>query len=123
MKRSFETMALTSAEPALVAEILEAPARFDAVRVTGRLTAYCAVANVAELEHRGATVRVKTANLENALELHLDRLYSFIGEVERCEGSVRVRARVGRDVDGLDVGLWEAALRLDRDRAASESAG
>ena len=116
-------MALTSAEPALVAEILEAPARFDAVRVTGRLTAYCAVANVAELEHRGATVRVKTANLENALELHLDRLYSFIGEVERCEGSVRVRARVGRDVDGLDVGLWEAALRLDRDRAASESAG
>ena len=116
---------MQSGEPTLVAEFVEAPARFAAVRVTGRLAAYCAVANVAELEHRGATVRVKTANLEHALEFHLERLYSFIGEVERCDGrhGTVLHARVGRDVDGLDMSLWEAALRLDRDRAASESAG
>ena len=108
---------MQSGVPTLVAEFVEAPARFAAVRVTGRLAAYCAVANVAELEHRGATVRVKTANLEHALEFHLERLYSFIGEVERCDGrhgTVLHACRVVKDRMEIDANVRQTVHYLEK---------
>ena len=38
----------------------------------------------------------------------------FIGEIERDERGVSLHARVGRDVEGMDLGIYERAMRLHR---------
>ena len=84
-----------------------------------RLVSYDALNNVAWLEHRGSRICVDTSNLENALEFTDDALLQFIGEIAfDGKDELKLRARVGRDVAGLDVGLWERALRLHRDHAS-----
>jgi len=43
----------------------------------------------------------------------INSLFQFIGEVDDQEGLI-LRARISRNVDGLDVSLYEQALSLRR---------
>lgn len=68
----------------------------------------------------GAQLLVDTALLASELAFAVDSLYQVIGELQPPppggqEGDPPVlRARVARCVDGMDVSLWEQAVRLRR---------
>ncbi|KAJ3150402.1 hypothetical protein HDU89_003183 [Geranomyces variabilis] len=107
------------------------------VRVLGRLVDFDPIHNLALIEHRGASLAIDAALL-GPFHHRIKALLQFIGEVERNwtppetlpfqlgPGAHHpiLRARIARNVDGLDVPLYEQALeirrRLDIKRAAQE---
>lgn len=66
------------------------------------------------LEHGGRSLTVDIGSLQpQAFEE--DQLYVFIGEVLKAEpGNYILSARVCRNVEGIDVALFEQALQLRR---------
>ena len=83
------------------------------VRVLGKLTGFDAAASEATLEDAGWPLKVDTSLLGQPA-LRIGGLFSFIGETETRHDGLRLRARVVRCVDGIDLGLFDRALQLRR---------
>eukprot|EP00123_Amoebidium_parasiticum_P020865 comp5776_c0_seq1/m.1644 comp5776_c0_seq1/g.1644 ORF comp5776_c0_seq1/g.1644 comp5776_c0_seq1/m.1644 type:complete len:133 (-) comp5776_c0_seq1:332-730(-) len=93
------------------------------VRVVGKLVRVDMAANHVVLMHEGYELRIDTSILD-PINWRLSSSFQVIGEV-RVEpgaqdgettdtGKVWLRARVGRCVDGMDMGLFLEALAIRR---------
>nr|XP_043630652.1 CST complex subunit TEN1 [Erigeron canadensis] len=83
------------------------------LRVTGKLQKYSVETAIAIIADGSATLAVDTQHLR--LDLHVGSLYQFIGELwiqPSNEGILK--ARVGRNVDGMDLNLYHESLKLLR---------
>jgi len=95
----------------------------DSVRVLGKLKEYDLQTNTALLEHNNWYIKVDTTFLEN-FPCKINSLFQFIGEIINKEisttyqmnevNNVAIKARVGRNIDGMDVSLYEKALAIRR---------
>eukprot|EP00903_Cladosiphon_okamuranus_P007066 g6868.t1 len=84
------------------------------VRVLGSLRSYDAAANGAVVEYKGDHLDID-ASLLTDFQFRIDSLYEFIGEIQDGpSGKKKVKARVCRNVDGLDTHLFEKALQVRR---------
>ncbi|XP_024538129.1 uncharacterized protein LOC112348939 [Selaginella moellendorffii] len=97
-------------------ELLEPGSPFcrhmKSLRVMGTLESFDVESGVAHIRHEGASLAVDTTLLRD-IHLRPGSLYQFIGEL-LLQSGMMLRARVARNVDGLDVKLYEKALRLRR---------
>ncbi|KAF0684113.1 Aste57867_23900 [Aphanomyces stellatus] len=105
---------LAAGEIMHIDEVLRENALHRSVRVTGRLDAYDANKSLAALSFQNATIVVSTELLVN-FDFMIGSMYQFIGETYAHEGKLQLRARVGRNVDGLDIQMFTDALKLRRD--------
>eukprot|EP00246_Nothoceros_aenigmaticus_P017112 TRINITY_DN814_c0_g2_i2.p1 TRINITY_DN814_c0_g2~~TRINITY_DN814_c0_g2_i2.p1 ORF type:complete len:133 (+),score=2.56 TRINITY_DN814_c0_g2_i2:168-566(+) len=86
------------------------------LRVTGRLLSYDAETAMAVIADGGSSIRVDTQHLR-CVPLRISSLFQFIGELQipaTSSPQMVLLARVGRNVDGLDLDLYEKALQLRR---------
>eukprot|EP00904_Undaria_pinnatifida_P009401 jgi/Undpi1/5591/HiC_scaffold_2.g00867.m1 len=83
------------------------------VRVLGSISSYDAAADVAVIEYKGEELNID-ASLLPGFQFQTGSLYEFIGEIESASGGKTVKARVCRNVDGLDTHLFEKALEVRR---------
>jgi hypothetical protein len=85
-------------------------------RLIGTLNHIDATENRAQIEHRGRLLDVDTTLL-GQFPFHIGSLFQFIGEMNYDEFSKKLvlKARVGRNIDGLDMGLYEQALKIRRE--------
>ena len=66
------------------------------------------------LGHEGATLLLDVENLSKELHLKPGSLYMVIGEISDQLSGPCLQARVARNVDGMDLHLFEEALKLHR---------
>lgn len=84
------------------------------LRVTGRLQAYSAETAMATIADGSASLRINTQHLRG-LNFRVDSVYQFIGELLiQPDNEAVLQARVGRNVDGIDLSLYHQALQLLR---------
>lgn len=84
------------------------------LRVTGRLQAYSAETAMATIAAGSASLRINTQHLRG-LNFRVDSVYQFIGELLiQPDNEAVLQARVGRNVDGIDLSLYHQALQLLR---------
>uniref|UniRef100_K3WMX9 CST complex subunit Ten1 n=1 Tax=Globisporangium ultimum (strain ATCC 200006 / CBS 805.95 / DAOM BR144) TaxID=431595 RepID=K3WMX9_GLOUD len=112
-------MATNFCEIVQIAEVLrDAKLQNRSVRITGRLDAYDAQRNLARVSFQNAEITVDTRILSmDGLELRIGSMYQFLGETQHTSGgqdTVRLVARVARNVDSLDMDLFLQALALRR---------
>ncbi|KAF1328711.1 hypothetical protein FI667_g6500, partial [Globisporangium splendens] len=115
-------MATNFCEIVQIAEVLrDAKLQNRSVRITGRLDAYDAQRNLARVSFENAEMTVDTRILSvDGLELHIGSMYQFLGETQQVrqasggQDTVRLVARVARNVDSLDMDLFLQALALRR---------
>ncbi|EQC34090.1 hypothetical protein SDRG_08300 [Saprolegnia diclina VS20] len=105
---------LAAGEICQIEEILRDNMSNRSVRVTGRLDAFDAATATASISFQSAAMKVATDQLVN-VDLTIGSLYQFIGETYLHNGELRLRARVGRNVDGIDVQMFLDALKLRRE--------
>ncbi|OQS01654.1 hypothetical protein ACHHYP_00526 [Achlya hypogyna] len=105
---------LAAGEICQIEEILRDNMSDRSVRVTGRLDAYDAGAAIASISFQNAAMKVTTDQLAH-VDLRIGSLYQFIGETFSQNGELRLRARIGRNVDGLDVQMFLDSLKLRRE--------
>lgn len=91
----------------------------QSVRVLGKVVEFDIPSNRVVLESpHGRTHRLTVdTRLLEAIPLATHSLFQVIGELRRQEdqpGGYVLEARVARNVDGLDIGLYDEALRLKR---------
>jgi hypothetical protein len=84
------------------------------VRVFGTLTFLDVAASKAVIKHKGKSLGVDTSLL-GQIEFRIGGLFQFIGEMGKQHGKLQLRARVVRNIDGLDAGLFERALQVRRE--------
>uniref|UniRef100_A0A5B7AEV1 CST complex subunit TEN1 n=1 Tax=Davidia involucrata TaxID=16924 RepID=A0A5B7AEV1_DAVIN len=89
------------------------------LRVTGRLQDYSVEIAVAVIVDRSATLKIDTQHL--SLNLRVGSIYQFIGELQiQPNNEVILKARVGRNVDGIDLNLYRQSLQLLREFQADQ---
>jgi hypothetical protein len=66
------------------------------------------------LEHAGKWLPLDVTLLGEAVSLKTGSMYMVIGEVQELTNGPCLQARVVRNVDGMDVDLFSAALKLHR---------
>ncbi|KAJ4957162.1 hypothetical protein NE237_013945 [Protea cynaroides] len=84
------------------------------LRVTGKLQEYSVETAIAIITDENIRLKIDTQHLRN-LNLRLGSIYQFIGEL--CienNNEATLQARVGRDVDGIDLSLYSQSLQLLR---------
>ncbi|KAL3829356.1 hypothetical protein ACJIZ3_018158 [Penstemon smallii] len=82
-------------------------------RVTGKLQEYNLETAVATIVDEGASLKVDTQYLK--LNLRAGSFYQFIGELHiEPDNEAILKARVGRNVDGMDLNLYRQSLQLLR---------
>ncbi|XP_074340255.1 CST complex subunit TEN1 [Apium graveolens] len=81
------------------------------LRVTGKLQDYNVETAIAIINDGGATLQVDTQHLK--INFRISSIYQFIGElhIDSPEEAV-LKARVGRNVDGIDLNLYYQSLKL-----------
>ncbi|GJZ62197.1 CST complex subunit TEN1 [Tanacetum coccineum] len=85
----------------------------ESLRVTGKLEVYNVETAIAVIADGGATLAVDTQHLR--INLRAGSLYQFIGELSIQPNNEGIlKARVGRNVDGMDLNLYEQSLKLVR---------
>lgn len=83
------------------------------LRVTGKLQEYNVETAIAIVADGGATLAIDTQHLR--LNLRVGSLYQFIGELSiQPNNDGILKARVGRNVDGMDLNLYQQSLKLLR---------
>ncbi|PIN08408.1 hypothetical protein CDL12_19009 [Handroanthus impetiginosus] len=83
------------------------------LRVTGKLQEYTLETAVAVIVDGGASLKVDTQLLK--INLRAGSIYQFIGELHiEPSNEAILKARVGRNVDGLDINLYHQSLLLLR---------
>eukprot|EP00252_Welwitschia_mirabilis_P012392 TRINITY_DN27425_c0_g1_i1.p1 TRINITY_DN27425_c0_g1~~TRINITY_DN27425_c0_g1_i1.p1 ORF type:complete len:127 (-),score=10.91 TRINITY_DN27425_c0_g1_i1:242-622(-) len=87
------------------------------LRITGRLLEYSVDTAVAVIGDGDATFKIDTQNLRD-IHFRIGSLYQFIGELLIQPGTYPtqaiLQARVGRNVDGMDMNLFRKSLELRR---------
>ncbi|KAK6161059.1 hypothetical protein DH2020_004440 [Rehmannia glutinosa] len=88
-------------------------------RVTGKLQEYNLETSIAVIVDGDASLKVDTQHLK--LNLRSGSIYQFIGELHiEPSNEAILKARVGRNVDGLDINLYRQTLRLLKDFQAEQ---
>ncbi|KAI3494536.1 hypothetical protein L1887_40668 [Cichorium endivia] len=83
------------------------------LRVTGKLQEYDVETAIAIVADGGATLAIDTQHIR--LNLRVGSLYQFIGELSiQPNNDGILKARVGRNVDGMDLNLYQQSLKLLR---------
>ncbi|TMW67073.1 hypothetical protein Poli38472_012189 [Pythium oligandrum] len=116
---------ITHGEIVQIAEVLRSPQLQNrSVRVTGRLESFDAARNLAVISFQGARMTVETNTMAmDGREMTVGSMYQFLGETHRIGGGpddVRLRARVLRNVDNMDIDLFLQALELRRQFLAAQ---
>ncbi|XP_062081899.1 CST complex subunit TEN1 [Humulus lupulus] len=85
------------------------------LRVTGKLQEYSAETAIAMIVDGSAQLKINTEHLRN-LSLRLGSFYQFIGEllIQPDDNEAILQARVGRNVDGINLDLYHQSLQLLR---------
>ncbi|XP_030459884.1 CST complex subunit TEN1 [Syzygium oleosum] len=84
------------------------------LRVLGKLQEYSVETTVAIIVDAGASLKIDTQHLRD-LHFRVGSIYQFIGELQvQPDNEAVLRARVGRNVDGLDLNLYYQSLQLVR---------
>ncbi|XP_021898869.1 CST complex subunit TEN1 [Carica papaya] len=85
-------------------------------RVTGKLEEYSVETAIAVIADGDANLKIDTKNLRD-LSFRIGSIYQFIGELHiqaDNENEAILQARVGRNVDGIDLNLYYQTLQLLR---------
>ncbi|XP_042480257.1 CST complex subunit TEN1 [Macadamia integrifolia] len=84
------------------------------LRVTGKLQDYSVDTAIAIISDGNFSLKIDTQHLRN-LNLRLGSIYQFIGELFiEANNQATLLARVGRNVDGIDLSLYSQSLQLLR---------
>ncbi|EYU43984.1 hypothetical protein ABFS82_07G010900 [Erythranthe guttata] len=82
-------------------------------RVTGKLQEYNLEAAIAVIVDGNVSLKIDTQHLN--INLRSGSIYQFIGELHiEPNNEAIIKARVGRNVDGLDINLYHQSLQLLR---------
>ncbi|KAM3300706.1 hypothetical protein ACQJBY_041626 [Aegilops geniculata] len=88
------------------------------IRVTGVLQSYDLDSAVAVIRDGSATMKIDTQHLRD-ISFHSGSMFQFIGELLiRPNDDAILQARVGRNVDGLDLNLYQQSLIIRRQHEA-----
>uniref|UniRef100_A0ACD5UPJ2 Uncharacterized protein n=1 Tax=Avena sativa TaxID=4498 RepID=A0ACD5UPJ2_AVESA len=88
------------------------------LRVTGILQSYDVDSAFAVIRDGSASLKVDTQHLRD-ITFRSNSTYQFIGELLiRPNGDAILQARVGRNVDGLDLNLYQQSLIIRRQHEA-----
>lgn len=89
------------------------------LRVTGKLQEYDIETAIASIVEGNASLKIDTQHLK--VNLRIGSLYQFIGELLIGPSNEAIlRARVGRNVDGMDLNLYHQSLQLLRNFQAEQ---
>ncbi|CAJ1868400.1 unnamed protein product [Sphenostylis stenocarpa] len=84
------------------------------VRVTGKLREFFIETGLATIIDGDCTLKISTEHLRD-LTFQVGSVYQFIGELFiQPDNEVVLQARVGRNVDGIDLNLYHQSLLLLR---------
>ncbi|CAB4285399.1 unnamed protein product [Prunus armeniaca] len=84
------------------------------LRVTGKLQEYSVETAIATIVDGSDRLKINTQHLRE-LSFRVESIYQFIGELLIQPGNEAVlQARVGRNVDGIDLNLYYQSLQLLR---------
>jgi len=83
------------------------------LRVLGRLVSFDPASNTAVIEHDKHQLLINTELLDS-FSYRVNSLFQFIGEYDVSVSGDFVKARIARNVDGMDLKLFEKALVLRR---------
>ncbi|KAG7968432.1 hypothetical protein I3843_08G153800 [Carya illinoinensis] len=84
------------------------------LRVTGKLQEYSVETAVAIVVDGNANLKINTQHLRD-LSFRVGSFYQFIGELLiQHDNEAILQARVGRNVDGIDLNLYHQSLQLLR---------
>ncbi|RLN47511.1 hypothetical protein BBJ29_000625 [Phytophthora kernoviae] len=103
-----------------IAEVLANPQLQNrSVRITGRLDAYDAQRRTAIVSFQNASMVVETQRMAlDNLRLQIGSMFQFLGETyslnKNGQTEIRLVARVGRNVDSLDIDLFLETLAMRR---------
>ncbi|XP_059647426.1 CST complex subunit TEN1 [Cornus florida] len=90
------------------------------LRVTGKLQDYSIETAIAVIVDESANLKIDTQHL--SLNLRVGSIYQFIGELLiQPNNETILKARVGRNVDGMDLNLYRQSLRLLREFQADQT--
>ncbi|KAJ0013592.1 hypothetical protein Pint_19694 [Pistacia integerrima] len=93
------------------------------LRVTGKLQEYSVETAIAIIADGSAILKIDTQHLRD-LSFRVGSIYQFIGELHiQLDNEAILRARVGRNVDGLDLNLYHQSLQLLRQFKADHMSG
>uniref|UniRef100_A0ACD5UYV0 Uncharacterized protein n=1 Tax=Avena sativa TaxID=4498 RepID=A0ACD5UYV0_AVESA len=88
------------------------------LRVTGNLQSYDVDSAFAVIRDGSASLKVDTQHLRD-ISFRSNSTYQFIGELLiRPNSDAILQARVGRNVDGLDLNLYQQSLIIRRQHEA-----
>ncbi|KAK8947305.1 hypothetical protein KSP39_PZI006410 [Platanthera zijinensis] len=86
----------------------------QSVRATGKLESYSVESGMAVIIDGGATLLIDTQHLRD-ISFRPGSIYQFIGELHISQDSQAVlEARIGRNVDGIDLNLYHQTIQLRR---------
>ncbi|CAL5066985.1 unnamed protein product [Urochloa decumbens] len=84
------------------------------LRVTGTLQSYDVDSATAVIQDGSVSLKIDTQNLRD-VSFRTNSVYQFIGELLiREDNEVILQARIGRNVDGLDLNLYQQSLLIRR---------
>ncbi|KAL0006116.1 hypothetical protein SO802_013677 [Lithocarpus litseifolius] len=84
------------------------------LRVTGKLQEYSVETSIAIVVDGNAKLKINTQHLRD-LSFRVNSIYQFIGELLiQPDDEAILQARVGRNVDGIDLNLYHQSLQLLR---------
>nr|CAD1828513.1 unnamed protein product [Ananas comosus var. bracteatus] len=84
------------------------------LRVTGKLQEYSVETAVAVISDSGVSLKIDTRHLRDVV-FRIGSIYQFIGELLiQSDDDAILQARVGRNVDGIDLNLYYQSLQLRR---------
>lgn len=88
------------------------------LRVTGSLQSYDVDSATAVIQDGSVSLKVDTQHLRD-VSLRLNSTYQFIGELQiHQDNEAILQARIGRNVDGLDLNLYQQSLLIRRQHEA-----
>eukprot|EP00268_Persea_americana_P047160 TRINITY_DN4893_c1_g1_i1.p1 TRINITY_DN4893_c1_g1~~TRINITY_DN4893_c1_g1_i1.p1 ORF type:complete len:146 (+),score=36.70 TRINITY_DN4893_c1_g1_i1:2587-3024(+) len=84
------------------------------LRVTGKLQGYDAETAIAIIIDASVSLKIDTQHLRG-INFRIGSIYQFIGELLiQSDNNALLQARVGRNVDGIDLNLYHQSLQLRR---------
>ncbi|CAK9315004.1 unnamed protein product [Citrullus colocynthis] len=84
------------------------------LRVTGKLVEYSVETAIAIIVDGNVNLKIDTQHLRE-LSIRIGSIYQFIGELlVQSDNEATLQARVGRNVDGIDLNLYHQSLQLLR---------
>lgn len=90
------------------------------LRVTGKLLEYTVKTAMAVIVDESVTLKVDTHHVK--LNYRVGSIYQFIGELFfESENQAILKARVGRNIDGMDLKLYHQSLQLMKEFQAEQA--